>query len=97
MRSSRIVGAPGAVSCGHTGLVVDGVGPGVEDIARPAAVRASRRRDLGPDPELPIGRARARAGSVPGDDTAGRSLTDDLTAAVAPLDRFTRIWRGSAA
>ncbi|WP_217205324.1 aromatic amino acid ammonia-lyase [Streptomyces sp. AC550_RSS872] len=61
-----------------------------------AAVRALRLRDLGPDPELPVGRALALAESVLDDDLADRPLTDDVTAAAALLDRFTDIWRGSA-
>ncbi|MFE5816399.1 aromatic amino acid ammonia-lyase [Streptomyces sp. NPDC056479] len=62
-----------------------------------AAVRALRQRGLRPDPELPAGRAMELAESVLDDDLADRPLTDDVTAAAALLDRFTEIWRGSAA
>ncbi|MDW4906025.1 aromatic amino acid ammonia-lyase [Streptomyces sp. ADMS] len=62
-----------------------------------AAVRALRQRDLRPDPELPAGRALELAESVLDADSADRPLTDDVTAAVALLDRFTEIWRGSGA
>ncbi|WP_333755998.1 aromatic amino acid ammonia-lyase [Streptomyces sp. IBSBF 3352] len=62
-----------------------------------AAVRALRQRDLRPDPALPAGRALALAEAVLDDDPADRPLTDDVTEAAALLDRFTEIWRGSAA
>ncbi|MGY1498335.1 aromatic amino acid ammonia-lyase [Streptomyces sp. QTS52] len=62
-----------------------------------AAVRALRQRDLRPDPELPAGRALELAESVLDAESADRPLTDDVTAAAALLDRFTEIWRGSAA
>ncbi|MEW2421584.1 aromatic amino acid ammonia-lyase [Streptomyces nigra] len=62
-----------------------------------AAVRALRQRDLRPDPALPAGRAMALAEAVLDDDPADRPLTDDVTEAAALLDRFTEIWRGSAA
>ncbi|MEU6226174.1 aromatic amino acid ammonia-lyase [Streptomyces sp. NPDC047042] len=62
-----------------------------------AAVRALRQRDLRPDPELPVGRALELAESVLDADSTDRPLTDDVTAATALLDRFTDIWRGSAA
>ncbi|MGC9542675.1 aromatic amino acid ammonia-lyase [Streptomyces sp. UG1] len=76
-------------ACGAYRLVV-----GCELVA---AVRALRQRGLRPDPELPVGRALALAESVLDDDLADRPLTDDVTAAAALLDRFTEIWRGSAA
>ncbi|MFF4270783.1 aromatic amino acid ammonia-lyase [Streptomyces sp. NPDC001536] len=60
-----------------------------------AAVRALRQRDLGPDPDLPVGRALELAMAVLDEDQADRPLTDDVTAATALLDRFTEIWRGS--
>lgn len=74
-------------ACGAYRLVV-----GCELVA---AVRALRRRDLGPDPELPAGRAPVLAESVLDDDQGDRALTDGVTAAAALLDRFTDIWRGS--
>ncbi|MDF3142560.1 aromatic amino acid lyase, partial [Streptomyces sp. T21Q-yed] len=76
-------------ACGAYRLVV-----GCELVA---AVRALRLRDLRPDPDLPVGRALELAESVLDDDLADRPLTDDVTAAAALLDRFTDIWRGSAA
>ncbi|MCX5333563.1 aromatic amino acid ammonia-lyase [Streptomyces sp. NBC_00140] len=74
-------------ACGAYRLVV-----GCELVA---AVRALRQRDLGPDPDLPVGRALELAMSVLDEDQADRPLTDDVTAATALLDRFTDIWRGS--
>ncbi|NNN30340.1 aromatic amino acid lyase [Streptomyces sp. S3(2020)] len=74
-------------ACGAYRLVV-----GCELVA---AVRALRQRDLGPDPDLPVGRALELAKSVLDEDQADRPLTDDVTAATALLDRFTDIWRGS--
>ncbi|MFD0005298.1 aromatic amino acid ammonia-lyase [Streptomyces sp. NPDC127178] len=62
-----------------------------------AAVRALRLRGLRPEPELGVSRALELAESVLDDDLADRPLTDDVTAAAALLDRFTDIWRGSAA
>lgn len=62
-----------------------------------AAVRALHRRDPRPDPELLVGRALAAAESVLDDDPADRPRSDEVTAAAALLDRFTEIWRGSAA
>jgi histidine ammonia-lyase len=62
-----------------------------------SAVRALRQRDLRPDPALPAGRALALAEAVLDDDPADRPLTGDVTAAAALLDRFTDLWRGSAA
>ncbi|MGW7525579.1 aromatic amino acid ammonia-lyase [Streptomyces sp. NPDC054783] len=76
-------------ACGAYRLVV-----GCELVA---AVRALRQRDLRPDPGLPVGRAFALAESVLDADPADRPLTDDVTEAAALLDRFTDIWRGSAA
>jgi histidine ammonia-lyase len=76
-------------ACGAYRLVV-----GCELVA---AVRALRLRGFRPDPELPVGRALALAESVLDGDLADRPLTDDVTAAAALLDRFTDIWRGSAA
>ncbi|MEV7886044.1 aromatic amino acid ammonia-lyase [Streptomyces sp. NPDC002817] len=74
-------------ACGAYRLVV-----GCELVA---AVRALRQRDLGPDPDLPVGRALELAMAVLDEDQADRPLTDDVTAATALLDRFTDIWRGS--
>ncbi|MFF1296795.1 MULTISPECIES: aromatic amino acid ammonia-lyase [unclassified Streptomyces] len=74
-------------ACGAYRLVV-----GCELVA---AVRALRQRGLGPDPDLPVGRALELAMSVLDEDQADRPLTDDVTAATALLDRFTDIWRGS--
>ncbi|WUE91568.1 aromatic amino acid lyase [Streptomyces sp. NBC_00490] len=74
-------------ACGAYRLVV-----GCELVA---AVRALRQRDLGPDLDLPVGRALELAMSVLDEDQADRPLTDDVTAATALLDRFTDIWRGS--
>ncbi|MDI9829651.1 MULTISPECIES: aromatic amino acid ammonia-lyase [unclassified Streptomyces] len=62
-----------------------------------SAVRALRQRELRPDPALPAGRALALAEAVLDDDPADRPLTGDVTAAAALLDRFTDLWRGSAA
>lgn len=59
-----------------------------------AAVRALRMRDLRRGSEPPEGRA--PAASLLDDDLADRPLTGHLTA-VAPPNRFTDIWRGSAA
>ncbi|MDQ0601208.1 histidine ammonia-lyase [Streptomyces canus] len=74
-------------ACGAYRLVV-----GCELVA---AVRALRQRDLGPDPDLPVGRALELAMSVLDENQADRPLTDDVTAATTLLDRFTDIWRGS--
>ncbi|MEU6374150.1 aromatic amino acid ammonia-lyase [Streptomyces sp. NPDC046909] len=74
-------------ACGAYRLVV-----GCELVA---AVRALRQRDHAPDPDLPVGRALELAMAVLDEDQADRPLTDDVTAAVALLDRFTDIWRGS--
>ncbi|WP_046257534.1 aromatic amino acid ammonia-lyase [Streptomyces sp. WM6386] len=74
-------------ACGAYRLVV-----GCELVA---AVRALRQRDLGPDPDLPVGRALELAMAVLDEDQADRPLTDDVRAATALLDRFTDIWRGS--
>jgi histidine ammonia-lyase len=60
-----------------------------------AAVRALRQRDVRPDPDLPVGRALALAGSVLDEDPADRPLTADVTTAAGLLDRLTDIWRGS--
>ncbi|WP_328747990.1 aromatic amino acid lyase [Streptomyces sp. NBC_00285] len=76
-------------ACGAYRLVV-----GCELVA---AVRALRQRDLRPGPDLPVGRALELAEAVLDDDPADRPLTGDVTAAVALLDRFTQIWRGSEA
>ncbi|MFI9767226.1 aromatic amino acid ammonia-lyase [Streptomyces sp. NPDC052415] len=76
-------------ACGAYRLVV-----GCELVA---AVRALRQRDLGPEPGLPAGRALELAEAVLDDDRADRPLTGDVTAAARLLDRFTEIWRGSAA
>ncbi|MFJ3672351.1 aromatic amino acid ammonia-lyase [Streptomyces sp. NPDC090106] len=76
-------------ACGAYRLVV-----GCELVA---AVRALRQRDLGPDPELPVGRALELALAVLDEDQADRPLTDDVSAAARLLDRFTRIWRGNEA
>ncbi|PWI15916.1 histidine ammonia-lyase [Streptomyces sp. Act143] len=76
-------------ACGAFRLVV-----GCELVA---AVRALRQRDLGPDPELPVGRALELAFSALDEDQADRPLTHDVTVAAALLDRFTDIWRGSEA
>ncbi|MDT9701098.1 aromatic amino acid ammonia-lyase [Streptomyces sp. P17] len=62
-----------------------------------AAVRALRQRGLRPEPGLPAGRALELAEAVLDEDQADRPLTDDVTAASRLLDRFTEIWRGSAA
>lgn len=62
-----------------------------------AAVRAPHQRDLRPEPGLLVSRALEPAESVLDEDRADRPLTDDVTAAVRPLDRFTDIWRGSGA
>ncbi|MFE6335686.1 aromatic amino acid ammonia-lyase [Streptomyces sp. NPDC057798] len=76
-------------ACGAYRLVV-----GCELVA---AVRALRQRDLGPEPGLPAGRALELAEAVLDEDQADRPLTGDVTAAARLLDRFTEIWRGSAA
>ncbi|MCL7429552.1 aromatic amino acid lyase [Streptomyces sp. YS415] len=76
-------------ACGAYRLVV-----GCELVA---AVRALRQRDLRPEPGLPAGRALELAEAVLDEDQADRPLTGDVTAAARLLDRFTEIWRGSAA
>ncbi|MGV9451780.1 aromatic amino acid ammonia-lyase [Streptomyces sp. NPDC003635] len=76
-------------ACGAYRLVV-----GCELVA---AVRALRQRDLRPEPGLPAGRALELAEAVLDEDQADRPLTDDVSAAARLLDRFTEIWRGSAA
>ncbi|MBV7700005.1 aromatic amino acid ammonia-lyase [Streptomyces sp. TRM70350] len=74
-------------ACGAYRLVV-----GCELVA---AVRALRRRDLRPAPDLPAGRALELAESVLDADPADRPLTHDVTVAAELLDGFTDIWRGS--
>ncbi|WP_328871865.1 aromatic amino acid lyase [Streptomyces sp. NBC_00287] len=76
-------------ACGAYRLVV-----GCELVA---AVRALRQRGLRPEPGVPAGRALELAEAVLDEDQADRPLTDDVTAAARLLDRFTEIWRGSAA
>lgn len=76
-------------ACGAYRLVV-----GCELVA---AVRALRQRDLRPEPGLPAGRALELAEAVLDEDQADRPLTGDVGAAARLLDRFTEIWRGSAA